>query len=123
MAGNGASLGFVSQELETELGELPVDGSLPEWLGGSADQDRPGEVGGRKQTMNHWFDGHAMLHRFGIADGSVAYATAFSSPGVPRGEGQGEIGYGEFATDPCRSLFRRFQRCSPRSCPRTPTST
>ena len=34
MVGNGASLGFVSQEEETELGELPVDGSLPDWLRG-----------------------------------------------------------------------------------------
>ena len=27
--------------------------------------------------MNHWFDGLAMLHRFGIGDGSVSYASRF----------------------------------------------
>ena len=27
--------------------------------------------------MRHWFDGFAMLHRFGIADGEVSYANRF----------------------------------------------
>ncbi len=28
-------------------------------------------------TMSHWFDGLAMLHRFGFADGEVSYANRF----------------------------------------------
>ena len=58
--------------------------------------------------MSHWFDGLAMLHRFGIADGRSPTRTASSRarPTAPRSE-TGEITYSEFATDPCRSLFKR----------------
>ncbi len=58
--------------------------------------------------MNHWFDGFAMLHRFGIADGEVSYANRFLQTRAYRAaQEKGEIVYSEFATDPCRSLFAR----------------
>jgi carotenoid cleavage dioxygenase-like enzyme len=58
--------------------------------------------------MNHWFDGLAMLHRFGIADGRISYANRFlKSKAYRAAEETGEITYSEFATDPCRSLFQR----------------
>ena len=103
MAGNAASLGFVSQELETELGELPVDGSLPEWLGGALIRTGPAKWEVGRRTMNHWFDGLAMLHRFGIADGRVTYASRFLETKAYRAaRDRGELRYSEFATDPCR---------------------
>ena len=51
--------------------------------------------------MRHWFDGFAMLHRFGFADGKVSYANRFleSAPTAPR---------------------RRRARSSTRSSPPTP---
>ena len=108
MAGNGASLGFVSQELETELGELPVDGSLPEWLRGALIRTGPAKWEVGRRTMNHWFDGLAMLHRFEIADGRVAYGSRFLETRAYRAaRDRGELRYSEFATDPCRSLFQR----------------
>ncbi len=40
--------------------------------------------------MNHWFDGFAMLHRFGIADGRVSYAQPLpAEQGLPRRRGDG----------------------------------
>jgi carotenoid cleavage dioxygenase-like enzyme len=88
--------------------ELPITGSIPGWLQGSLLRTGPArwEVGGR--SMNHWFDGFAMLHRFGIADGEVSYANRFlQSKAYRAAEDTGEIAYHEFATDPCRSLFKR----------------
>ena len=69
--------GFDSLEEETRLDGLPVEGRLPAWLQGSLIRTGPAkwEVGGR--TMNHWFDGLAMLHRFSFAGGEVSYASRF----------------------------------------------
>ena len=71
---------------------------------------RPGswEVGGR--SMNHWFDGLAMLHRFSFARGEVSYANRFLETRAYRAaQDTGRITYSEFATDPCRSLFQRVK--------------
>lgn len=101
---------------EGRVERLPLEGALPQWLRGSLLRTGPArwEVGGR--TMNHWFDGFAMLHRFGIADGTVSYANRFlRSRAYRAAEETGEISYHEFATDPCRSLFARvFSLFSPK---------
>ena len=103
-----ATRGFESLEDETSVTALPVEGALPEWLEGSLLRTGPAkwEVGAR--TMNHWFDGFAMLHRFSIAGGEVSYASRFIEANAYRAAREtGEITYSEFATDPCRSLFAR----------------
>src|SRR5689334_23749000 len=103
-------LGFETLDAERELTELRVDGAMPGWLRGSLLRIGPGryEVGDR--TVNHWFDGFSMLHRFGFADGRVSYANRFLETRAYRAANEtGEITYSEFATDPCRSLFKRVQ--------------
>jgi carotenoid cleavage dioxygenase-like enzyme len=51
-----------------------------------------------------------MLHRFTIADGKVDYGNRFlESRSYRAARERGQIVYGEFATDPCRSLFKRVQ--------------
>ncbi len=100
--------GFESLEDETRIDGLPVQGKLPPWLTGSLIRTGPAkwEVGGR--SMNHWFDGLAMLHRFSFADGAVSYANRFLETMAWRAASDtGKIQYSEFATDPCRSLFQR----------------
>ncbi len=100
--------GFDSLEDETHVGGLPVRGELPTWLQGSLLRTGPAkwEVGDR--TMNHWFDGLAMLHRFSFADGDVSYANRFlQSRAYRAAREKGRIEFSEFATDPCRSLFQR----------------
>jgi beta,beta-carotene 9',10'-dioxygenase len=112
----GLTAGFESLEDEVRVDRLPLEGRLPDWLQGSLVRTGPAkwEVGDR--TMRHWFDGLAMLHRFGIADGEVSYASRFLHTRAYRAaEEKSEIAYSEFATDPCRSLFARvFSVFSPK---------
>ena len=103
-----ARKGFESLADETRIESLPVRGTMPPWLQGSLIRTGPArwEVGER--SMNHWFDGLAMLHRFSFDDGSVAYANRFLETRAYRAaQDTGRISYSEFATDPCRSLFQR----------------
>ena len=101
-------LGFRSQRDEIAVEDLPAEGVVPAWLEGTLVRNGPAnyEVGDRR--VNHWFDGQAMLHRFGFADGRVSYANRFLQTRARRAaEETGRISYSEFATDPCRSLFQR----------------
>ena len=116
--------GFDSLDDETRIEGLPVQGQLPAWLTGSLIRTGPAkwEVGGR--SMNHWFDGLAMLHRFSFADGAVSYANRFladqSLARRPR----------HAARSPTRSSLpipaarcsSASARCSRRSSPTTRTS-
>jgi beta,beta-carotene 9',10'-dioxygenase len=102
-------LGFRTLDQELPPVSLPVSGRLPSWLAGTLLRTGPAkfEVGSR--SYNHWFDGLAMLHRFAFADGSVRYANRFlDSRAYRAARDTGRMAYSEFATDPCRSLFRRF---------------
>ena len=80
------------------------------WLNGSLVRVTPAllEVGG--QRLAHWFDGVAMLNRFGFADGKVSYASRFLESTAYADAKDGEWRHGGFATDPCRSIFKRVQQ-------------
>jgi beta,beta-carotene 9',10'-dioxygenase len=101
--------GFTSLDEETAVDELPVSGEVPAWLTGALVRVTPAllEVGGRR--LAHWFDGVAMLNRFGFADGRVSYKNRFLDSRAYRGAREGEWRYAGFATDPCRSIFKRVQ--------------
>jgi beta,beta-carotene 9',10'-dioxygenase len=111
------ALGFSTLEQEVVVDELELSGELPAWLQGSLLRTGPArfEVGdadaaGAGQQMRHWFDGLAMLHRFTIDQGHVSYANRFlESRSYRAAQAQQRIVYSEFATDPCRSLFKRVQ--------------
>jgi beta,beta-carotene 9',10'-dioxygenase len=102
-------LGFTSLDEETAVDSLPVVGELPSWLSGALVRVTPArlDVGGRR--LDHWFDGIAMLNRFGIAGGRVSYKSRFIDSVAYRDSEEGEWRHGGFATDPCRSLFKRVQ--------------
>jgi beta,beta-carotene 9',10'-dioxygenase len=103
-----ARVGFTSLDQETRVDDLPVEGTLPAWLSGSLIRTGPAKWEVGSQTMNHWFDGLAMLHRFGFGDGRVSYANRFLETRAWRAaRDHGRLEYSEFATDPCRSLFQR----------------
>ncbi len=100
--------GFDDLEDETRIESLPVRGALPPWLTGSLLRTGPAKWDAGERTMNHWFDGLAMLHSFTFADGEVSYANRFLESKAYRAiRDTGRISYSEFATDPCRSLFQR----------------
>jgi carotenoid cleavage dioxygenase-like enzyme len=103
-------LGFESLENEVRVDSLPLEGELPAWLTGSLLRTGPAKWDVGDRTMNHWFDGLAMLHRFGFDGASVSYASRFLETKAYRAAREtGEIQYSEFATDPCRSLYQRVQ--------------
>ena len=104
------TLGFTSQDEETTVDRLPVTGEVPAWLTGALVRVTPAllEVGG--QRLAHWFDGIAMLNRFGFADGRVSYGSRFLESRSYEDAKEGEWRRSGFATDPCRSIFKRVQQ-------------
>jgi carotenoid cleavage dioxygenase-like enzyme len=101
-------LGFSTLEREVVVDHLPTRGTVPEWLKGTLLRNGPGKFEVGPHRYRHWFDGLSMLHRFSIAGGQVSYANKFlRSHAYGKAMETGRITYGEFATDPCRSLFNR----------------
>ncbi|MBI3459209.1 carotenoid oxygenase family protein [Candidatus Azambacteria bacterium] len=106
---NKFSLGFSTLDKEISIEKLTITGRLPAWLSGTLIRNGPArfEVGDIK--MRHWFDGFSMLHAFSFAQGQVSYVNKFlESQAYQYARDKGKIGYAEFATDPCRSIFQRF---------------
>ncbi len=109
MAPSDYRLGFRTLDSEVEAAALPVSGTLPFWLHGTLVRNGPArfEVGTR--PMRHWFDGLAMLHRFTLDAQRVSYANKYvRSPAYAFIAKHERLGYPEFATDPCRSIFKRL---------------
>ncbi|HVY96125.1 MAG TPA: carotenoid oxygenase family protein [Solirubrobacterales bacterium] len=104
----GYRTGFATLEAEVEIDSLAVEGEIPGWLSGMLLRNGPAKFEAGERTVNHWFDGLAMLHRFSFADGEVSYANRFLRTKAYREAAAGRIAYQEFATDPCRSLFKRL---------------
>src|SRR3954463_10011013 len=102
-----ATLGLTNLDDEITVDELDLEGELPSWLSGSPLRPGPARWDLGEQTVNHWFDGMAMLHRFTIANGSVSYANRFLRSKAFGAAKNGRVEFSEFATDPCRSAFRR----------------
>jgi len=102
-------LGFTSLEEEGTIDSLQVDGALPQWLEGSLLRTGPAKFEVGERPLAHWFDGMAMLHRYSFAGGRVSYANRFlGSRAFRESRDSGQLGFGEFASDPCRSLFKRL---------------
>ena len=108
--------GFHSLNEETAM-SLSVTGELPPWLDGTLIRNGPGAFsfpGG--STVDHWFDGFAMLYRFTFdpgKDGAVHYRNRFlrtdAYEAATNGEFEGGFATGEttlrsrlatFLTDP-----------------------
>src|SRR5919108_283239 len=60
--------GFQTLEAEVSVDGLPVEGELPPWLRGSLIRTGPARFEANGRSLNHWFDGQAMLHRFSFAE-------------------------------------------------------
>ena len=71
--------GFAGLDSEVDAASLEVQGEFPTWLRGTLLRTGPAkfDIGGN--SVNHWFDGLAMLHRFSFADGAVSYRNRFLS--------------------------------------------
>jgi carotenoid cleavage dioxygenase-like enzyme len=101
---------FATLEREVTDVPLPVTGRLPGWLAGALVRNGPGRFEYPGQALRHWFDGHAMLHRFAFAGGGVRYTNrALRTRAAAAARRGGRLAYREFATDPCLSLFGRVR--------------
>ena len=101
--------GFQTLDREVVVDDLEVRGELPRWLSGTLVRNGPARFETDRRSFRHWFDGQAMLHRFGFVDGAVSYRNRFlDTPSLRSARDEGRIAFGEFATDPCRSIFGRF---------------
>jgi beta,beta-carotene 9',10'-dioxygenase len=107
ISGSGPLAGYDSLEDEVVVDSLPVDGTLPAWLRGSLLRNGPALFEDGVRSVRHWFDGQAMLHRFTVSDDGVGYANRFLRTKAYRAMRDGKLAYSEFATDPCRSIFKR----------------
>ncbi|QEC47806.1 carotenoid oxygenase family protein [Baekduia soli] len=103
-------LGFADQTEEVRIDALRVSGTVPAWLTGDLVRVTPAQMDFAGRSVAHWFDGMAMLNRFGMRDGVVSYASAFLDTSARRRAlASGGASVSGFATDPCRSLFARVQ--------------
>jgi beta,beta-carotene 9',10'-dioxygenase len=100
--------GLRSVERELESVRLVVEGEVPSWLEGTLIRNGPARFEAGRRSVRHWFDGFAMLHGFSIARGGVSYTNRFLNTGsYSAARDDGRIAFKEFATDPCRSIFKR----------------
>ena len=103
-------LGFASQTEEVRVDAVAVRGQVPAWLRGGLVRVTPAQMDFEARTVRHWFDGMAMLNRFGFDDGRVSYASRFLDTKARRKAlATGGRSIEGFATDPCKSLFQRVQ--------------
>lgn len=105
---NNFQLGFSTLDDEINLESLPVRGTIPQWLSGTLIRNGPAKFEVGKEKFRHWFDGLAMLHKFSFKEGTVTYANRFLESNAYKSSIETDkIKYKEFATDPCRSIFKR----------------
>jgi carotenoid cleavage dioxygenase-like enzyme len=104
----GYSEGFSTLDAEIDLDSLSIEGAIPEWLTGTLLRNGPAKFEVGEKPLRHWFDGLAMLHKFSFDGGRVSYANRFLRTDAYRAAEAGRISYSEFATDPCRSTFKRL---------------
>ncbi|MFB6148161.1 MAG: carotenoid oxygenase family protein, partial [Halobacteriales archaeon] len=87
----------VEEELTDEL--LAVEGTIPEWLDGSLVRNGPGTFEAGGETVDHWFDGLAMLRKFTFDAGTVRYSNRYlrtdAYEQAQRGEFDGGFATGE----------------------------
>lgn len=98
------------QTVTSEVGGLALDvhGDLPSWLRGTLIRNGPADFDAGGRRLRHWFDGFAMLHAFSVTGGAVSYSNRYlETKAYKAARDQGRIAFKEFATDPCRSIFKR----------------
>src|ERR1035438_8900377 len=96
----GFERGFNDQQAELAIDSLEVKGAIPGWLSGALVRNGPARFRLGDKTLNHWFDGLAMLHKFDIADGRVSYAQRLLDTPARRGDAGGKRAGGKGVWDP-----------------------
>lgn len=96
------------QESPSEF-QARLQGSIPDWLQGTLFRNGPALWQAGSTPLKHWFDGFAMLHSFSLSQGTVKYRNRFvQTPDLLATEAHGRLRHPQFASDPCRSLFKKL---------------
>lgn len=95
--------------------KLKLDKPLPSWLKGCLYRNGPGQFelnNDPNTSVNHAFDGFAYLQKYNI-DGqlnTIQFQSSFiKSRTYEESSKEGRLITRQFGTDPCRSIFGRFQ--------------
>ena len=94
-----------------ELTKLSGTGEAPGWLQGKLVRNGPALFQLDKTNLKHWFDGYGMLHGFLFKEGELYYQSRYTESKEylnARSSGKVETVAWGTASDPCRSMFRRF---------------
>ncbi|KAF9113373.1 hypothetical protein BGX27_001701 [Mortierella sp. AM989] len=99
-----------------EPAPLTVIGTIPPWLEGALYRSGPGaydlkSASGKDVTIQHWFDGLAMIHRYEIQKGGqVSYRSRFTSNDLRERYEKAETvtGVTFCQRDPCKTAFQKF---------------
>jgi carotenoid cleavage dioxygenase-like enzyme len=94
---------------ETDSLALTSEGIVPDWLIGTLIRNGPAKFEAGSKEIYHWFDGLAMLHAFTFQNGQITYSNRFlRSKPFHTVFDENRIDFEGFASDPCRSIFRRL---------------
>lgn len=103
--------GFETQPEQVTIARLPLYGDCPSWLNGMLLRNGPGQFETRHAPIEHWFDGLAMLVKFGFQAGQISYTNRYLDTQVRQeAERTGQISYVGFAAGPPRSVLKRLAR-------------
>ncbi|CAF4675017.1 unnamed protein product, partial [Rotaria sp. Silwood2] len=124
---------FSSTEECNQQVKLTLDGKLPSWLKGCLYRNGPGQFelnNDPNTSVNHLFDGFAYIQKYDI-DGeknAIHFQSSFIKSRTYRESvKRGRLITRQFATDPCKTIFDRFQllfsSANPRTFPDDPSVT
>lgn len=104
-------LGFQSVLRESPSTELLINGKIPSWLNGELIRNGPAKYSIANESLNHWFDGYSMLHRFSFNQGKINYTSKFlQSDAYQKAIHNAKVSSEEFATSKDGSLFEKLMR-------------
>lgn len=100
------------KSLKQELGPIQLQtgtGNIPKWLQGTLIRNGPSQFNTPTDAVSHWFDGLAMLHAFAFDAGQVVYSNRFlRTDAYQKMVHENRLDFDGFASDPCRSIFKRL---------------
>ena len=106
---------FASTQDSPQETTIDIQGKIPEWLNGTLYRNGPGanEINGdQKTSVKHAFDGFAFIQKYAI-DGALQKVrfrgTFIKSHTYTESIKEGHLATRQFGTDPCKSIFGRFQ--------------
>lgn len=109
MIQKSSHLGFTSLGIENQEIKLSTSGNLPTWISGSLTYIGPAKFSTEKDSVNHLFDGLAMLHHFKFHEGQIRYSNFFlKTSSYFYFLKNGSLSYEGFAQETNNSIIKRI---------------